>query len=78
MTQIVTVLYCEYHFQYVERRFSGFVALSFVAGTDTGRDAIENKELKRDKKYRCHGANPGIQAALIWRIDKIISTHGNH
>jgi hypothetical protein len=30
MTQIVINLYCEHCFQYVERRYSGFVALSFV------------------------------------------------
>jgi hypothetical protein len=46
MTQIVTVLCCEHRFQYVERRYSGFVALSFVVATDTGLDAIENQRVK--------------------------------
>jgi hypothetical protein len=30
MTEIVTTFFCEHHFQYVERRYFGFVALSFV------------------------------------------------
>jgi hypothetical protein len=51
MTQIVTVLSYKHRFQYVERRYSGFVALSFVVGADTGRDAIENQRVKRHKKY---------------------------
>ena len=38
MTQIVISLYNEHRFQYVERRYSGFVALSFVvaAGAQLG------------------------------------------
>jgi hypothetical protein len=46
MTQIATVLCCEHRFQYVERRYSGFVALSFVVAADTGLDALENQRVK--------------------------------
>jgi hypothetical protein len=46
MTQIVISLYYKHRFQYVERSYSGFVALSFVVGPDTSRDAIENQRVK--------------------------------
>jgi hypothetical protein len=50
MTEIVTTFSCEYHFQYVERRYSGFVALSFVVAVDTGDEPIRNERLKTPKK----------------------------
>ena len=42
---------CNIRFQYVERRYFGFVALSFIVGADAGRDALENQGVKRHKKY---------------------------
>jgi hypothetical protein len=60
MTQIVIRLYYEHRFQYVERRYSGFVALSFVVGADTGRDAIENQRVKTPEEI----FNSGLATAL--------------
>jgi hypothetical protein len=81
MTQIVAVLCCKHRFQYVERKYSGFVALSFVAVLDARLGDVRNQWVKSAKKIRlpCFGgATPGVQAALIWQIDKIILPHGNH
>ena len=76
MTQIVTVLYYEHHFQYVERRYSGFVALSFVVGPDTGRNAIEVKGLQRHKKSRLPDSGDFYarhSSRKLRQIDKIIA-----
>jgi len=35
MTEIVTTFFREHRFQYLERSYSGFVALSFVVGAGT-------------------------------------------
>jgi len=64
MTQIVTVLCCEHRFQYVERRYSGFVALSFVAGTDAGGDAIENQRVKARQEISTPRRYPGHSSSL--------------
>ena len=45
MTEIVTAFSCDHHFQYVERRYSGFVALSFVVTADAGLAALGINDL---------------------------------
>jgi hypothetical protein len=47
MTEIVSRLFYKHRFQYVERRYFGFVALSFVVGADSGGDARENPGVKK-------------------------------
>jgi hypothetical protein len=49
MTEIVTTFSCEHHFQYVERRYSGFVALSFVVTVDTRLSDVRNQRVKTPK-----------------------------
>jgi hypothetical protein len=63
MTEIVSRLSYKHRFQYVERRYFGFVALSFVVGADSDGDAVENPGVKCHKKYRSSfgGAAPGAQ-----------------
>jgi hypothetical protein len=52
MTQIVTIFCCKHHFQYVERRYSGFVALSSVVGAGTSAWTILGiNGLKRCKNF---------------------------
>jgi hypothetical protein len=80
MTEIVTTFSCEYHFQYVERRYSGFVALSFVVAVDTGDEPIRNERLKTPKKSsvgtsgnKCRHSEP-----KSGRLIKLGLNHGNH
>jgi hypothetical protein len=50
MTEIVTAFVPKHHFQYVERRYSGFVALSSVVGAGTsGWTILGINKLKRCK-----------------------------
>jgi hypothetical protein len=52
MTEIVTTFLREHRFQYVERRYSGFVALTSVAGRRYLSLAILGiNELKRCKNF---------------------------
>jgi len=52
MTQIVIRLCSEHHFQYVERRYSGFVALSFVVAADAQLGDLRNQWVKSRKEFR--------------------------
>jgi hypothetical protein len=58
MTQFVISLYYEHRFQYVERRYSGFVALSFVVAADAGLDHLRNQRVKSPKEF-----DPGWRSA---------------
>jgi hypothetical protein len=51
MTQIVISLYYEHRFQYVERRYFGFVALSFVVTADGGLGHLRNQRVKSPKEF---------------------------
>ena len=64
MTQIVTVL-LRHRFQYVERRYSGFVALSFVIKMNAGFDDVRNQWLRLKERLKIDDAgavlNTGFQ-----------------
>jgi hypothetical protein len=74
MTQFVISLYYEHRFQYVERRYSGFVALSFVVAADAGLDHLRNQRVKSPKEFdpgwRSAG-NPNASDSASQQIDKI-------
>jgi hypothetical protein len=53
MTEIVTTFSCEYHFQYVERRYSGFVALSFVVKAIPHGSSISGINELNEGKENC-------------------------
>jgi hypothetical protein len=51
MTQFVISLYYEHRFQYVERRYSGFVALSFVVAAGTQLGDLRNQWVGSRKDF---------------------------
>jgi len=66
MTQIVISLCYEHRFQYVERRYSGFVALSFVVAAGTQLGDLRNQWVKARKIliWMPRGAHHGRSSRL--------------
>lgn len=58
MTQFVISLHYEHRFQYVERRYSGFVALSFIVAAHAGLGHHRNQRVKSPKEF-----DPGWRSA---------------
>jgi hypothetical protein len=79
MTEIVTAFVPKHHFQYVERRYSGFVALSSVVGVCTSAWTIlginglkrckNSAQLRRTAKPKHSNSKYGrlIKLGLPWK-----------
>jgi hypothetical protein len=82
MTQIVISLYYEHRFQYVERSYSGFVALSFVVTAHAGLGDLRNQCVKLRKEFRFgmprRGSSRAFDTAQAGRLIKLDFAHGTH